>query len=34
MLRNDTDATDAMQEDILRAWENLDGPREEEKLPA
>ena len=34
MLWNDTDATDAMQEAILRAWEKRNRLREEDKLPA
>lgn len=34
MLWNDADATDAMQDAILRAWEKRDRLREESKLPA
>lgn len=34
MLWNDADATDAMQDAILRAWEKRDRLREEDKLPA
>lgn len=34
MLWNNTEATDAMQEAILRAWEKRDKLREEDKLPA
>ena len=34
ILWNDADATDAMQEAILRAWEKRDRLREEDKLPA
>lgn len=33
MLWNDADATDAMQEAILRAWEKRDRLREEDRLP-
>lgn len=34
MLWNDADATDAMQDAILRAWEKRDRLREADKLPA
>ena len=34
MLWNDADATDAMQDAILRAWEKRDRLRDEDKLPA
>ena len=34
MLWNDADATDAMQDAILRAWEKRDKLRDEAKLPA
>lgn len=34
LLWNDADATDAMQEAILRAWEKRDRLLEESKLPA
>ena len=34
ILWNDADATDAMQDAILRAWEKRDRLREENKLPA
>ena len=34
ILWNDADATDAMQDAILRAWEKRDKLRDEDKLPA
>ena len=34
ILWNDADATDAMQDAILRAWEKRDRLRDEDKLPA
>lgn len=34
ILWNDADATDAMQDAILRAWEKRDRLREADKLPA
>lgn len=34
MLWNDADATDAIQDAILRAWEKRDRLRDEDKLPA